>query len=146
MILNRNERLKMTFADDNGNKATTEYWGSEERARQALASLIDCSNCSRCSDDQKVPMKTKAARRKMTYSIEQFMAEGTNIHVSVAWEWNEIFVTDSFRKAKARFRTCGLPASKLRIVDSNLTRYYATPRGWNMLRFIGNGKWEGEAR
>ena len=37
------------ITDDNGNRASVEYWGSEEEAKSALASLKDCSGCSDCS-------------------------------------------------------------------------------------------------
>lgn len=39
--------------DDNGNKCSIEYFGSEEAAQKALDSLKNCkncTNCSRCSD------------------------------------------------------------------------------------------------
>ena len=36
--------------DDNGNKCSVEYFGSEEAAKEALASLKDCDNCTNCSD------------------------------------------------------------------------------------------------
>ena len=35
--------------DASGNKCSIAYWGSEESARRALDSLIDCHNCSDCS-------------------------------------------------------------------------------------------------
>ena len=35
--------------DDNGNQCSVEYWGSEQSARDALASLTRCSRCSGCS-------------------------------------------------------------------------------------------------
>ena len=44
------------FSDDNGNVCTVAYFGSEEAAQKALASLtectgcLDCSRCARCSD------------------------------------------------------------------------------------------------
>ena len=34
--------------DDNGNKCSVEYFGSEEAAKEALASLNDCDNCTNC--------------------------------------------------------------------------------------------------
>jgi hypothetical protein len=34
-------------ADDNGNKCSVRYFGSEERAEKALKSLKDCENCIR---------------------------------------------------------------------------------------------------
>ena len=40
------------ITDNNGNKCSVEYFGTEEAAREALASLKDCKdcrNCSRCS-------------------------------------------------------------------------------------------------
>ncbi len=43
----------MWITDDNGNRASVEYWGTEEKARESLATLVncrDCSNCSSCSD------------------------------------------------------------------------------------------------
>lgn len=33
----------------NGNKASVEFWGSEEAARESLETLTDCRNCSDCS-------------------------------------------------------------------------------------------------
>ena len=39
--------------DDNGNRASLEYWGDEDSARKSLESLTNCKfviNCSRCSD------------------------------------------------------------------------------------------------
>jgi len=36
--------------DDRGNKCSVEYFGSEEAAKTALASLKDCENCTNCSD------------------------------------------------------------------------------------------------
>lgn len=41
------------LVDDNGNRASIEYWGSEDAARESLLSLTectDCLNCSHCSD------------------------------------------------------------------------------------------------
>jgi hypothetical protein len=41
------------ISDANGNKCSVEYFGTEELAKAALDSLIDCRNCvncSRCSD------------------------------------------------------------------------------------------------
>ena len=41
------------ITDDRGNRCSVEYWGSEEAAREALATLKNCdncTNCSRCSD------------------------------------------------------------------------------------------------
>jgi TPP-dependent indolepyruvate ferredoxin oxidoreductase alpha subunit len=38
--------------DESGNRCSVERWGSEEKARAALASnkgCSDCSDCSRCS-------------------------------------------------------------------------------------------------
>ena len=43
-------------SDENGNRCSVVYWGSEAAAEKALLSLIrcsdcaDCSDCSRCSD------------------------------------------------------------------------------------------------
>lgn len=34
--------------DDNGNKCSVEYWGSEEAAQKALDSLKNCKGCSDC--------------------------------------------------------------------------------------------------
>ena len=36
--------------DDNGNQCSVEYWGSEQSARDALASLTRCYDCSDCYD------------------------------------------------------------------------------------------------
>ena len=33
------------ISDDNGNKCSVRYFGSEEKAEKALLSLIDCDNC-----------------------------------------------------------------------------------------------------
>ena len=38
------------ITDENGNRASVEYWGSEEAARKSLANLKECRNCSNCSD------------------------------------------------------------------------------------------------
>ena len=38
------------ISDENGNRCSVEYWGSEEKAREALASNENCSDCSDCSD------------------------------------------------------------------------------------------------
>ena len=38
------------ITDDNGNRASIEYWGSEEAAKASLATLINCKNCENCSD------------------------------------------------------------------------------------------------
>ena len=35
--------------DDNGNKCSVEYFGSEEAAQKALDSLKGCDNCTNCS-------------------------------------------------------------------------------------------------
>jgi len=35
--------------DDKGNKSSVEYFGSEELAKKALDSLVDCENCTNCS-------------------------------------------------------------------------------------------------
>jgi hypothetical protein len=42
--------MKTWIAGDNGNRASIERWGTEENAREALASLSRCSNCSNCSN------------------------------------------------------------------------------------------------
>lgn len=44
---------KTWITDANGNRASVERWGSEEAARQSLATLRNCSDCSYCSDLQK---------------------------------------------------------------------------------------------
>lgn len=36
------------ITDENGNRASVEVWGSEEKARAALATLNGCSRCSDC--------------------------------------------------------------------------------------------------
>ena len=44
------------ITDDHGNRCSVDYWGSEDAAKEALASnkdckdCSDCSGCSRCSD------------------------------------------------------------------------------------------------
>lgn len=38
------------LTDDNGNKCSVEYFGSEEAAQKALDSLVECKNCINCSD------------------------------------------------------------------------------------------------
>ncbi len=37
------------ITDENGNRCSVEYWGTEEKAREALASLKNCENCTNCS-------------------------------------------------------------------------------------------------
>ncbi len=37
------------ITDENGNRASVEFWGSEEKARESLATLKNCSDCSDCS-------------------------------------------------------------------------------------------------
>ena len=37
-------------SDENGNRCSVSYWGSEAAAEEALLSLIRCSDCSDCSD------------------------------------------------------------------------------------------------
>jgi hypothetical protein len=53
------EFVNGVLTDVNNNTASVAYWGSEDRARRALASLsrcsrcadcVGCSDCSRCSD------------------------------------------------------------------------------------------------
>ena len=44
--------MKTWITDDNGNRASIEFWGSEAAAREALSKLdrcYDCSDCSGCS-------------------------------------------------------------------------------------------------
>ncbi len=41
---------KTWISDEHGNRCSVEYFGIEEAARKALASLIGCSGCSDCSD------------------------------------------------------------------------------------------------
>ena len=36
------------FEDEYGNKSSIKYFGSEEKAKEALESLIDCKNCINC--------------------------------------------------------------------------------------------------
>ena len=36
--------------DSDGNKASVEYFGSVEKAQNALDSLINCANCINCSN------------------------------------------------------------------------------------------------
>jgi len=38
------------ITDNNGNRASAEYFGSEEKARAALATLENCHNCTNCRD------------------------------------------------------------------------------------------------
>lgn len=38
------------ITDSHGNRCSTEKWGSEDAAREALATLKDCSGCSDCYD------------------------------------------------------------------------------------------------
>lgn len=37
------------ITDGNGNRASVEYWGSEDAARASLATLKGCRNCDNCS-------------------------------------------------------------------------------------------------
>jgi hypothetical protein len=41
--------MKTWINDDNGNKCSVEYFGSEEAAKRALSSLKNCYGCSDCS-------------------------------------------------------------------------------------------------
>ena len=41
---------KTWITDENGNHCSVERWGSDDKAREALASNKDCSGCSDCSD------------------------------------------------------------------------------------------------
>lgn len=38
------------ISDENGNKASVECWGSEEKAREALESCNNCINCNNCNN------------------------------------------------------------------------------------------------
>ena len=42
--------MRTWITDENGNRASVEYWGSEEAARKSLETLTRCSDCSGCSD------------------------------------------------------------------------------------------------
>ena len=42
--------MRTWITDENGNRASVEYWGSEEAARKSLETLTRCSDCSDCSD------------------------------------------------------------------------------------------------
>ena len=37
------------ISDESGNRASVEYWGSEQAARAALATNEECRNCDNCS-------------------------------------------------------------------------------------------------
>lgn len=42
--------MKTWITDKNNNRASIEFWGSEEAAQASLATLVNCSRCSDCSD------------------------------------------------------------------------------------------------
>lgn len=43
------EDKTMWIKDDNGNRASVKFWGSEEKARESLATLVNCRDCTSCS-------------------------------------------------------------------------------------------------
>jgi len=38
------------ITDDNGNRASVEYWGSVEAAEESLKTLVNCRNCRNCNN------------------------------------------------------------------------------------------------
>ncbi len=51
MIINVEKEPKPKWVyGSHGNRASVEYWGSEERARKSLETLKDCRDCEDCKD------------------------------------------------------------------------------------------------
>ncbi len=60
------------IADERGNKCSVGYFGSEDAARQALASLKNCDNCL-CLDQKASYIKAKDdIGREHNFEIHQF--------------------------------------------------------------------------
>lgn len=71
-------------SDENGNRCSVAYWGSEAAAEMALLSLIRCSNCADCSYCSRCsgcPSQPATANRSDKYTFAAFRDENGVIRI-----------------------------------------------------------------
>ena len=126
------------ITDDKANRCSVEYWGSEDKARNALASLKDCSGCSDWShkniEPLPVPSVTNLDRRVYEAASQPGALEMDNWHTCEQTHcragWIVFLAGEQGRALKKRFNTelaamliyhksTGRKISPVRFYDSN---------------------------